>query len=289
MSYRRKRYHAKRPGRESGEQQTILPAVEYSNPGVSRSMPASRLTSGLPYQRTVDEDHIDYLIQKWDNRLLTPIIVSFRDGKFNVVDGQHRVTCMRRMAGDRDVIVPCLIYDGMTYEEEAELCYKLDEAKSRLSLSQATKALTESRTDAEILEIKRLVENNGFEWALGKKFGEAYEITVTRSLINAYRFLGGAAFSRMLCLIAGTWRGAPGSLKAPIFSGVALFLKTYETEVSDHIFIRSMSVIDPDAIIRRGKADFSASRAALRYARVILEQYNSQQHGGRKLPYRFKK
>ena len=34
--------------------------------------------------------------------------------------------------------------------------------------------------------------------------------------------------------------------------------------------------------------DFSTNKAALRFARVILEKYNSQQRGGRKLPYRFK-
>ena len=28
----------------------------------------------------------DAAIAKWDDRLLTPLVVSFRDGKFNVVD-----------------------------------------------------------------------------------------------------------------------------------------------------------------------------------------------------------
>ena len=39
--------------------------------------------------------------------------------------------------------------------------------------------------------------------------------------------------------------------------------------------------------IRRGRADFSTSNTALRFARVILEKYNGQR-GGRKLPYRFR-
>ncbi|MCI9190499.1 MAG: hypothetical protein HFH84_12995 [Lachnospiraceae bacterium] len=42
-----------------------------------------------------------------------------------------------------------------------------------------------------------------------------------------------------------------------------------------------------DEVNRRGRADFSTSSVALRYARVILEKYNGQ-WGGRKLPYRFK-
>ncbi len=92
----------------------------------------------------------------------------------------------------------------------------------------------------------------------------------------------------MLGLIAGAWHGTPNSLKASILSGMALFVKTYETELVDQTFIKRLSAVDPDEIIRRGKVDFSTNKAALRFARVILSKYNSQQRGGRKLPYRFK-
>lgn len=68
----------------------------------------------------------------------------------------------------------------------------------------------------------------------------------------------------------------------------ANILKTYETELDDRSFIKRLSAVDPEEIIRRGKMDFSTNKAALRFARVILEKYNSQQRGGRKLPYRFK-
>lgn len=61
------------------------------------------------------------------------------------------------------------VYDGLTYEQEAELCYKLDKAKKRLSLSQSTNVLAESGGDAQISEIQCLVGKAGFVWALNKK------------------------------------------------------------------------------------------------------------------------
>ncbi len=76
-------------------------------------------------------------------------------------------------------------------------------------------------------------------------------------------------------------------LTASILSGMALFVKTYETEMSDRTFAMKLSQVGPDEINRRGRADFSTNSVALRYARVILEKYNGQR-GGRKLPYRFK-
>lgn len=112
------------------------------------------------------------------------------------------------------------------------LCYKLDKAKKRLSLSQSTNALAESGTDPETTEIRNLVENSGFVWALGKSKGKTGEIVTTRALVNAYRLLGGAAFTRMLHMLWDAWQGDPRSLTAAVLSGMALFVKTYETEMN---------------------------------------------------------
>ena len=182
-------------------------------------------------------------------------------------------------------MVVCKVYSGLTYEQEADLCFKLDKAKKRLSLSQSTNALAESGTDAEVAEIRRLVELVGFHWALGKKSGREYEIIATRAIFNSYRLLGGPDFSRMLGLLFHTWRGNPRSLTAALLS---LFLKTYGTELDDNHFIRRLSVIDPEEIIRRGRLDYSTSNNSLRYARVLLEKYNGTRRTNKQLPYRFK-
>ena len=267
------------------EQQTLFPPaeVEYGNPGTIRTLSTSRLTSGLPYHRSVEQKNVDKLIRNWNSLELYPVIVSFRDGKFNVVDGQNRIAAMRQMAGGGDVIVPCMIYTGMTYEQEAELYAKLDKGKRPLTPRQHTKALVESGSDAKILEIKCLVEDVGFVWALDEPTGEPFEIAPIRALINAYQLLGGDAFSRMLSLMAGAWQGTPNSLKASMLSGMALFIKTYETELSDRAFIRRMSLVSPEEIIRLGRIE---TDVALRFARIILDKYNG---GGLELPYRFKR
>ena len=87
--------------------------------------------------------------------------------------------------------------------------------------------------------------------------------------------------------VTATDNGSGNYAKSSILSGMALFLKTYETELVDQTFIKRLSMVDPEEIIRRGKVDFSTNKAALRFARVILSKYNGQR-GGRKLPYRFK-
>lgn len=282
------RYRKKRelkPGKQAGADYGIQPDMEYVNPGIERSIHTDRLTSGLDYQRPVNQKEVDRLVREWDDRLLEDVIVSFRDAKFYVVDGQHRIAAMRKMNNGQGVMVRCRVYSGLSYEQEASLCYRLDRAKKRLSLSQSTNALVESGVDAQINEIRCLVEQAGFVWALHKKRGKTGEIVTTRALVNAYRLLGGPAFLRMLTLLWGTWQGDPRSLTAAVLSGMALFVKAYETEITDNIFISRLSKADPDEINRRGRADFSTNNTALRFARVILEKYNGQR--GKKLPYRF--
>ena len=235
------------------------------------------------FRSPVLQKDVDKIIREWNGREVTPVVVSFRDGKFNVVDGQHHIEAMRQKAGGRDVIVPCIIHTGMTYEQEAELYARLDRDKKRLTLRQYTKAVVEAGSDANIMEVKRLTEEVGFIWALGEPTGEPFEIAPIRALINAHQLLGGEAFARMLSLLAGAWQGAPNSLKASMLSGMALFIKTYEVELSDRAFIRRMSIVSPEEIIRLGRIE---TDVGLRFARIILDKYNG---GGAELPYRFKR
>lgn len=90
----------------------------------------------------------------------------------------------------------------------------------------------------------------------------------------------------MFRLLNEIWGGDPRSVMGPILSGMTLFLNTYGGELNDSVFVKRLSPVEPDEIVRRGKLDFSTNSAALRYAKVIWEKYNSVR-GGKKLSYRF--
>ena len=283
MSYRKKHNP---PKQDKPVTQDIL-GPECDNPGTLRLISTGRLTSGSAYQRPISEHEVNRLIREWDDRLLEPLIVSFRDGRFNLVDGQHRVIALRKRNEGRDVMVMCRVYTGLTYKQEAELCVKLDKAKKHMSLAQSNNAMLESGADPRLKEINRLMTFAGFTWALDKSKGGNYEITTTRSVINAYDLLGPNAFLRMMQILGNAWHGDPASLSAVMISGLALFIKTYETELNDHTFVQRISPVAPEEIVRRSRTDFSTDNRALRCARVILDKYNNGRRGGRKLAYRF--
>lgn len=244
------------------------------------------LVSGLPYQRPVEEKDVNRLLREWDGRLMEPLVVSRRDKHFYLIDGQHRAVALKMMNGGGDIVVPCKVYRDLTYEMEADLCFRLDKARKKLSLAQSTMMLIESGTDAEINEIVRLIESGGFLWTLDKEFPGDYEIRACRAVISAYRLLGSEAFGRMLSLMYHAWDGEPSSLKGNFISGMALFMKTYGPELENGAVLNRLSAIDPKEVIRCGRQDHAVKRTALRYARALLNRYNAQCRN--KLAYRFK-
>lgn len=284
MSYRKKRKISKTKKADTSDSLDR----EIHNPATLQDISSARITSGLPYQRPIRPARIRYLQQHWDPRLLKPLDVSFRDGTFNLMNGQHRLTVLREQNDGGDVIVSCRVYTGLTYEDEAELCVLLDQADKRMSMVQSVSAKLESGKDPKLNDIKKLIDYEGFIWPVEKSHNGQYEITANRALIGAYDLLGAGSFYQMLRLLKKTWEGDPESLNALMLSGVALFLKTYETEVVEPTFIQHLSASSPTEITRRAKADFSTNSNALRCARVILEKYNKGSRGGKKLAYRFR-
>ena len=284
MSYRKKQ-HPPQPDKPVAQD---IPDFDFDDSGALRSISTARLTSGSAYQRPINEREVNRLVREWDDRLLDPLAVSFRNGRFNLVDGQHRVIALRRRNEGKDVMVLCRVYTGLSYKQEAELCVRLDKAKKRMSLAQSTNALLESGSDPRLKEIKRLMAFEGFTWALDKSKGGNYEVTTTRAVISAYDLLGPDAFLRMMRILDGAWQGDPASLSATMISGLALFIKTYETELNDHTFVQRVSAAAPEEILRQSRTDFSTNSRALRCAKVILDRYNNARRNGRKLTYRFK-
>ena len=66
---------------------------------VERTLSTAQLTSGLPYQRNVEERDVNRLMREWDDKLFDPLVVSYREGKFNIVDGQNRASVLRKRNG----------------------------------------------------------------------------------------------------------------------------------------------------------------------------------------------
>lgn len=71
-----------------------------------------------PTVQRAPRGHERKIAAKWDRRKAGAVVVSYRDGVFHIIDGQHRYLAAR-MAGESTMT--CQIYENLTLQDEARI------------------------------------------------------------------------------------------------------------------------------------------------------------------------
>lgn len=79
------------------------------------AVPISLMKLDMSYQRTISAN-VKKLMAEWDNGKCNFLLVSYRDGYFYVLDGQHRMEVAKSKGLTE---LPCEILTNLTREEEA--------------------------------------------------------------------------------------------------------------------------------------------------------------------------
>ena len=79
------------------------------------NVPVSEIRVDSTYQRTLRR-HVLLMAANWDYDKCDALVVSYRDGVFWVIDGQHRYEAAKR---NNVEYLPCQIYEGLTQHQEA--------------------------------------------------------------------------------------------------------------------------------------------------------------------------
>ena len=80
------------------------------------SVPVSLLCVDKEYQRETNSSTIHALIREWDMQKCNFLRISYRDGKFYIIDGQHRTEAAKYLEVKE---LPCIILTGLSQADEA--------------------------------------------------------------------------------------------------------------------------------------------------------------------------
>jgi len=240
-----------------------------------RRLNTAQLQSNQKYQRPVDPKHVREIVENFDPLYLDEILVSFRDGRYYVVDGQNRIAAFKQMNRGRDCTINCKVFRGLTYEQEADLFHHLDSIKKKLRYCDVVRARAESKSDPVIVGIGKILSRYGLAWSFsGAGSNKNSTINANHAIIKSHEYLGPEMFELMIRLLVRTWGGHRDSMAASFIKGLTLFVKLYVHDADEEVFVKKLSAASPVEIKSMARAEVSAPRDDIKYARVFLSRYN---------------
>lgn len=248
---------------------------------VRKNIIAAKLFIDRIYERPMDLTWVRRIASGFDPDKFHPILVSDRgNGTYAVIDGQHRIAALDYM-GWLDQNVPCLVYSGLTIEEEAELFATQSDVKP-VAKHDDHRAKVVARREVP-LSIQKILNESGYRVDRGSRLPD--NIQAIQAVYSVYEKSSPDMLVTVLRLLGLTWRPKMWQPNSAILQGLRYFLTRY----SEHDAYREERLLEILAGI--GPKDFhdltsrqmsivGGSQGA-NGARVLLQRYNLKLRGNR--------
>lgn len=229
------------------------------------------------YNRAINRQHVNRIKRDFHEDMVQPAIVSFRDGRYWIVDHQHQTQAIFEMNGyDPLTNIRCDVREGLTYEQEADLYIRLNTGTKQPTFSDKLTGLIEAK-DETALKFRDLVESCGY--VVG---GSA--CNSLKAVSAAWRICkkdgGDELLSRILTLTKKCWPDNQSGVDCRIIDGISLFLKLHGSEYQQDRFVKNLSPIDPKEIVRKASTfckQMDSKSFTMPYCTytVLLNSYNT--------------
>lgn len=161
-----------------------------------KELDVSKLVIDPAYQRELNEIRAQKIARNFDIRLVGALSVSFRDGHFYVLRGQHRMQGARR-AGVQTL--PCIVYYDLTQADEKSIWLK--EADTTAKISPAERHHSDLLDDPTAQGVESVLRKHGFP---------GFSRGGVRPVSTAYWCYRHNTLDRVLSAIRKSWRTPDG-------------------------------------------------------------------------------
>lgn len=228
------------------------------------------------YNRPIRRAKVNKIKRDFHEDMVQPAIVSFRDGRYYIVDHQHQSQAIYELNGsDPNTLIRCDVRTGLTYEQEADLYYRLNTGSDSLSAVDLIVGQIEAK-DPEAIEFRDVVESR--DYVIGGYSNRSLK-AVTAALKVFRRDSGKERLSEILSITSACWPENPSGVQAQLISGIDMFLKHHALEYRQERFIKAMSHVDPKEVVRESnnfykKMDSKTYTTAYCTYTTLIDYYN---------------
>lgn len=226
------------------------------------------------YNRSINRHQVEDIIANFDPNLVNPVKVSYRDGRYNIFDGNHTLRALMEMSGnDGDLPVYAKVYEGMTKEDEARMFAKQNGTNRQVSTSYKLRALNVAN-DPEIVKFKEATISAGAKCDFNGSCAP-YHIKCYDTAFKIFKKNGAAHYKTVVSVVIRAWNGHPDSLKREIICGVDILIREFKGLIDTGRLVSKLALENPNTIISKGKGDYTFS-GNKRYAVQMGLIYNKK-------------
>ena len=229
------------------------------------------------YNRPINRRHVNEIKRDFHEDMVQLAIVSFRDGKYWIIDHQHQTQAIYELNGSNpNTPIRCKVLTGLTYEQEADLYYRLNTGTKQLGFFDKVVGRVESG-DPVAIDFRDTVEACGYVLG-GKTSCSLRAVNVAWSLFCSDG--GKERLTRILSITHASWPDKGNSAHSNILRGIDVFLDAHGDEYKDDRLVLALSKTSPKEIIDNATAFYKKANSKL-YTKPyciymeIVSAYNS--------------
>ena len=262
--------------REARARQQIITQPTWT----TRLISSSQLKSKQNYQRNINTAFVQKIVSEFDPNKVDPVHVSYRDGKYYIIDGQHTVAALEIVNGNKPVDVICIVHKGMTYTDEASYYVEQYEKKHRHTYNEMTMARYEAGEKLPC-EIALKVKNVGGRLPYDKSAKTGIKIGAVKKVTTLYQKDSDNTILAIKCLI-DAYKGRENTIPADIIAGTMEFLRLYDNRVLTSRLVEALSKYTPQLLTNTAKN--LKMTYPINWTETLRDKYNEMSKKGRIKP-----
>lgn len=233
------------------------------------------------YNRVIRRNWVNEIKRGWRDDLENPLIVSYRGGKYWIIDHQHQALAKYELNGcDPNMLFRCDVRTGLTYQQESDLFYSLNTKTKRLSFLDELNGLIEAG-NANAIKFKDTVEACG--WVIGNN-----ALNAAKKAWTIYNTANGEQrLTEILVTANKCWPGESSGVKAQMLDGFSVFFRSHPDYKKEQL-IKALSKYQPSELMQKANSYYKQmdsrafTQAYCTYA-IIVNAYNKGLRGSGKL------
>jgi len=234
-------------------------------------------------QRDLKPYRVKDLLAEFDLDLLAEVTLSYRDGKYFIVDGQHRVAALKEWLGEgwEKQQIECRVFTGLTLVQEAHLFDALNNKLTVRPLDLFRVRLT--ACEPHETAVNSIVKKQGLH--ISKNKGDL-AIGAVSTLLQVYARAGEHILGKSLRMIRDAYPGA--AFSSSLVNGIAYMCERYNGVLDEETATQHLGSLrgGVTALIAKSEILHRQTRQSRPHciAAAAVDVINAKSGRGKKLP-----